>query len=63
MDQELLRNRLNNVIASGLIAKAIAARTGITTDVLSRFKNGHVCLCEDDAEKLKSYLDMVVIPD
>lgn len=63
MNQELLRNRLNDVIASGLIAKAIAARTGITTDVLSRFKNGHVCLCEDDAEKLKSYLDKVIIPD
>lgn len=63
MNQELLRNRLNDVISSGLIAKAIATRTGITTDVLSRFKNGHVCLCEDDAEKLKSYLDRVVIPD
>ena len=63
MNQELLRNRLNDVIASGLIAKAIAARTGITTDILSRFKNGHVCLCEDDAEKLRSYLDRVVIPD
>lgn len=62
MNQELLRNRLNDVIASGLIAKAIAARTGITTDVLSRFKNGYVCLCEDDAEKLKLYLDKVVIP-
>ena len=57
MDQELLRERLNDVIASGLVAKAISKYTNITTDVLSRFKNGYVCLCSGDAEKLKAYLD------
>ncbi len=62
MDQELLRERLNDVIASGLVAKAISKHTNITTDVLSRFKNGHVCLCPNDADKLKAYLDHVVIP-
>ena len=62
MDQELLRERLNDVIASGLVAKAISKHTDITTDVLSRFKNGHVCLCTNDADKLKAYLDQVVIP-
>ena len=62
MDQELLRERLNDVIASGLVAKAISKHTNITTDVLSRFKNGHVCLCPNDANNLKSYLDKVVIP-
>lgn len=62
MDQELLRERLNDVIASGLVAKAISKHTNITTDVLSRFKNGHVCLCPNDADKLKAYLDQVVIP-
>ncbi|MDD7378256.1 MAG: hypothetical protein SO445_03925 [Lachnospiraceae bacterium] len=62
MDQELLRERLNDVIASGLVAKAISKHTNITTDVLSRFKNGHVCLCTADADRLKVYLDQVVIP-
>ena len=62
MNQESLRVRLNDVIASGLVAKAIAKQTDITTDVLSRFKNGHVCLCSNDADRLQAYLDKVVIP-
>ena len=62
MNQDSLREKLNHVIASGLVAKAISARTGITTDVLSRFKNGHVCLCMNDATSLKNYLDKVVLP-
>ncbi len=63
MNQDSLRDKLNHVIASGLVAKAISVRTGITTDVLSRFKNGHVCLCVDDANSLKNYLDKVMLPD
>lgn len=63
MDQELLRNELKNVIASGLVAKAISRGTNISTDILSRFKNGHICLCLSDADKLKAYLDRVVIPE
>lgn len=63
MNQELLRDRLNRVIASGLAAKAISKRTGITTDILSRFKNGHVCLCENDKNMLEAYLDKVILPD
>ena len=63
MNQDSLREKLNHVIASGLVAKAISARTGITTDVLSRFKNGYVCLLENDADRLKNYLDMVSLPD
>lgn len=62
MDQELLRNKLNDVIASGLVAKAISKSTNISNDILSRFKNGHICLCSSDAQKLEAYLDMVVIP-
>lgn len=62
-NQDLLRDRLNRVIASGLAAKAISKRTGITTDVMSRFKNGHVCLCEKDRNSLEAYLDKVVLPD
>lgn len=62
-NQNELREKLNATITSGPVAKAIAAKTGITTDYLSRFKNGHICLCEDDANRLKAYLDKVVIPD
>ena len=63
MDQELLRQRLNKVIASGLVAKAISKRTGISTEILSQFKNAHVCLCEKDKNSLEAYLDKVVLPD
>lgn len=63
MNQDILRDMLNNVIASGLVAKAIARKTNITTDVLSRFKNGYVYLVNDDAERLKAYLDKVKIPN
>ena len=62
-DQELLRDRLNRVIASGLVAKAISKRTGITTDILSRFKNGYVYLCENDRNRLEVYLNKVVLPE
>lgn len=62
MNQETLREKLNQVINSGLIARAISDKTSIATDVLSRFKNGRVCLREEDAAALESYLDKVVIP-
>ena len=62
-DQDSLREKLNHVIASGLVAKAISIRTGVSTDVLSRFKNGYVCLCVDDANNLKNYLDKLSLPD
>ena len=57
-----LREKLCVIITKGLMAKAISDKTGITTDILSRFKNGHICLCDADASKLESYLDKVVIP-
>ena len=62
MNENELRTKLISIIAKGLMAKAISDKTGITTDILSRFKNGHICLCDSDASKLESYLDMVVIP-
>ena len=60
MNQNELRKKLCDIIAKGLMAKAISDKTGITTD--SRFKNGHICLCDADASKLESYLNKVVIP-
>lgn len=62
MNQDRLREKLNSIVASGLTAKAIAKKTDISTDNLSRFRNGHICLVADDAERLKVYLDKVVIP-
>lgn len=62
-NQNELREKLNATIASGLVSKAIAAKTKITPEYLSQFKNGHICLCEDDANRLDAYLDKVVIPD
>lgn len=62
MGQSELREMLCMIISKGLMAKAISNKTGITTDILSRFKNGHICLCDSDASNLESYLDKVVIP-
>ena len=62
MNQNELRKKLCDIIAKGLMAKAISGKTGITTDILSRFKNRHICLCDSDAVILETYLDKVVIP-
>lgn len=62
MDQNELREMLCMTISKGLMAKAISNKTGITTDILSRYKNGHISLCDSDASKLEDYLNNVVIP-
>lgn len=62
MNQTDLRNKLIYVIENGLVAKIIAQKTDIPQDVLSRFKNGKVCLCEPDAVRLEKYLSLVQIP-
>ena len=54
MNQNELREKLCVIITKGLMAKAISDKTGITTDILSRFKNGHICLCDSDASKYSS---------
>lgn len=61
-NQNELREKLNSIIAKGLTAKAVSNKTGITPDIISRFRNKHICLCDSDASKLESYLDKVVIP-
>lgn len=62
MNQEELRQQLLQIIGSGLNARAIAKHTNITYDILAKYKQGKLYLCPDDAEKLKAYLDKVVIP-
>ena len=62
MNQTELSNNLICVIDNGLVAKIIAQKTKIPQDVLSRFKNGKVCLCEIDADRLEKYLSLVQLP-
>lgn len=62
MDQEILRKRLKETIASGLVARAISRQTGIAPNVLSRFKNGHTRLGLGEAKILEAYLNEVEIP-
>lgn len=59
-DQKELREKLQVIISKGLVAKAIASKTEISMDILSRFKNGHICLCESDASRLDTYLNKVI---
>lgn len=61
MEQEELKKQLLYTIHSGLSGKAIVKHAKISYDILSKFKNGWLLLCENDANKLKTYLDKVVI--
>lgn len=63
MNQEELREQLLYIIGSGLNARAIAKNTKITYDILAKYKQGKLYLCPSDAEKLKQYLDKVIIPN
>lgn len=61
-NQNELREKLNSIIAKGLTAKAVSNKTGITPDIISRFRNRHICLCDSDSAKLSAYLEKVIIP-
>lgn len=62
MNQEELREKLSEIISSGLSAVAISNVTGISKIDLSRFKNGQINLIDADADKLEKYLSLVQIP-
>lgn len=61
-DYDALRDKLNDIVESGLSAKAIAKNIGFSENDLSRFRNHKLCLRRTDAEILSNYLDKVVIP-
>lgn len=61
--QDELRNKLSAIMASGLSATSISKATNISRIDLSRFKNGQICLIEADADNLRKYLELVVIPE
>lgn len=61
-DYDALRDKLNDIVESGLSAKAIAKNIGFSENDLSRFRNHKLYLRRADAEILSNYLDKVVIP-
>ena len=62
MFQEKIKSKFISIVQAGLSAKSIAEHTDIDYKDLSRFKNGHIYLCESDAKRLEEYLDKVIIP-
>lgn len=61
--QDRLRDKLSDIMVSGLSATSISKATNISRIDLSRFKNGQICLIESDADRLETFLDKVVIPN
>lgn len=60
--QELVRNRLSEVISAGLSAASISKVTNISNVDLSRFKNRQINLIDSDLERLQKYLELTQIP-
>lgn len=60
--QELIRNKLSEVISAGLSAASISKITKISNVDLSRFKNRQINLIDSDLEKLQKYLELTQIP-
>lgn len=61
-NNDLVRNKLIEIINQGLMLKAIALNVGIDVNDLSRFKGGMECLKQSDVEILSEYLNEVHIP-
>lgn len=58
MSQIELKNLFIQIISQvGIKSKVIANKTGISQSDLSRFKNGHICLCLRDSQNLEDYLN------
>lgn len=60
--QELIRNKLSEVISAGLSAASISKVTNISNVDLSRFKNRQINLIDSDLERLQKYLELTQIP-
>lgn len=61
-NNDLVRDKLIEIINQGLMLKAIALNVGIDVNDLSRFKGGMECLKQSDVEILSEYLNEVHIP-
>lgn len=62
MNQEELRIKYLKILKAGLTAQSIACRVNIDYRDLSKFKNGHIMLNNEDSETLNNFLNEVVIP-
>lgn len=62
MNQDILRIQFIDILQSGMKLGAIAKMSNVKPNDLSRFKNGHAYLKRESAERLKEYLDKVVLP-
>lgn len=60
--QELVRNKLSEVISAGLSAASISKVINISNVDLSRFKNRQINLIDSDLERLQKYLELTQIP-
>lgn len=60
--QELVRNKLSEVISAGLSAASISKVTNISNVDLSRFKNRQINLIDSDLERLQKYLELTQVP-
>lgn len=63
MNQDALRLQLINLLDFGMKLGAIAKNINISTIDLSRFKNGHIYLTRENAEKLERFLGEINIPE
>lgn len=62
LNQEDLRDKLITTAQNGLTMLSVSKKIGISSSILSQFKNGKVWLTRNDAEKLDRYLSKVYIP-
>lgn len=62
MNQEELREKLSEVVSSGLSANSISKVINISRVDLSRFKNGQINLIDSDSANLERFLEQVNIP-
>ena len=61
-NNDLVRQKLIDIMNSGLKLKAIALNVGVDSSDLSHFKNGRNSLKDSDIHLVSDYLDNVVIP-
>ena len=62
MNQNELRERLMDIVNAGLSVRAISRNSGISYDLLAKFKQGRLLLIEKDVKRLEQYLSNVQIP-
>ena len=62
MNQEEIREKLLEIVSSGLSVNSISKVTNISRIDLSRFKNRQINLIDSDLATLEKFLEQVNIP-